>query len=112
MTKVKVSRSSDEYSPMRPALTPESQENTMIALAMNLVQKRLVEGTASSQETTHFLKLATVKYQLEKEKLRAENELVQAKTKALEKTDESTRIAEEAIKAMRTYSGHGDPDEY
>lgn len=112
MAKVKVTSSSGNHDPMRPALTPESQENQMIALAMNLVQQRLLDGTASSQETTHFLKLATVKYQLEKEKLRTENELMQAKTKALERTDESTRIAEEAIKAMRTYSGHGDPDEY
>lgn len=111
MAKVKVT-SSSETQPMRPALTPEAQENQMIALAMNLVQQRLLNGTASSQETTHFLKLATVKYQLEKEKLRGENELMAAKTEALKKTDESRIIAENAIKAMRNYQGNGDPDDY
>lgn len=111
MAKGKVANSSNPQ-PMRPALTPEAQENQMIALAMNLVQQRLLDGTATSQETTHFLKLATVKYQLEKEKLRGENELMAAKTKALEKNDESRIIAENAIKAMRTYQGHGDPDDY
>lgn len=46
---------------MRPALTPEARENQMISLAMDLVEKRIREGTASSAETTHFLKLATSK---------------------------------------------------
>ena len=53
----------------RPASTPEAQEQYMINLAMTLVEKRLREGTASSAETTHFLKLATMKADLEKKKL-------------------------------------------
>ena len=112
MAKVKVTSSSGDQTPMHPALTPEAQENQMIALAMNLVEQRLRNGTASSQETTHFLKLATVKYQLEKEKLRNENELTAAKTEAIKKTDETRLIAENAIKAMRNYQGYGEPDEY
>lgn len=112
MAKVKVTNSSDSPKTMRPALTPEAQENQMIALAMNLVEQRLLNGTASSQETTHFLKLATVKYQLEKEKLRYENELTAAKTESLKRIDENRQIAEDAIKAMRSYQGIGDPDDY
>ena len=42
---------------IRPALTPEARENQLIALAVDLVEKRLIEGTASSKETTHLLKL-------------------------------------------------------
>ena len=64
----------------RPARTPEAQENYMINLAMKLVEKRLLEGTASSAETTHFLKLATSKNELEKTKLEEENKLLRAKT--------------------------------
>ena len=60
----------------RPARTPEAQENYMINLAMKLVEKRLLEGTASSAETTHFLKLATSKNELEKTKLEEENKLL------------------------------------
>ena len=60
---------SEDVAPMRPTLSPEVRENQMISLAMDLVEKRLREGTASSAETTHFLKLATVKSELEKKKL-------------------------------------------
>ena len=68
---------------MRPALTPEARENQMISLAMDLVEKRIREGTASSAETTHFLKLATSKTMLEKQKLEEENKLLRAKTEAI-----------------------------
>ena len=112
MTKVKVTSSSGDQTPMRPALTPEAQENQMIALAMNLVEQRLRNGTASSQETTHFLKLATVKSQLEKEKLMAENRLLEAKANAIDDAKESKELYERALRAMRNYSGNGDPDEY
>lgn len=97
---------------LRPALTPESRENQLIALAMNLVEQRLRDGTASSQETTHFLKAASSKHKLEMERLRLENELVAAKTKALANAEEIKVLYEDAIKAMRRYAGHGDEDEY
>ena len=86
---------SEDVAPMRPTLSPEVRENQMISLAMDLVEKRLREGTASSAETTHFLKLATVKSELEKKKLEAEN----------------TLLHKEAIKAMREYGGVEDNDE-
>ena len=38
---------------IRPALTPEARENQLIALATDLVEQRLLDGTASSQETTY-----------------------------------------------------------
>ena len=50
---------------MRPALTPEARENQLISLAVDLVEQRLIDGTASSQETTHFLKLGSMKNRLE-----------------------------------------------
>ncbi len=97
---------------LRPALTPEARENQMIALAMDLVEQRLRDGTASSQETTHFLKAASNKHKLEMERLRLENELVAAKTKAIANAEEIKVLYEEALKAMRRYGGHGDDDEY
>ena len=83
---------SDETQPMRPALTPEARENQMIALAMDLVEQRLRNGTASSQETTHFLKLATVKEQREREKLEAEIKLANAKIASLESQSASATL--------------------
>jgi hypothetical protein len=96
---------------LRPALTPEARENQMIALAMDLVEQRLRDGTASSQETTHFLKAASQKSKLELERLKLENELTAAKTKALANAEEIKVLYEEALKAMRRYGGHDD-DEY
>lgn len=95
---------------LRPALTPEARENQMIALAMDLVEQRLRDGTASSQETTHFLKAASSKHKLEVERIKLENELTAAKTKALADAEEIKVLYENALKAMRRYGGHGDED--
>lgn len=92
---------------MRPALTPEARENQLIALAIDCVEERLLNRTASSQETVHFLKLATSKYKEELEKLKHENELIKAKTKAIEDAADMKELYAEAIKAMRMYSGQG-----
>lgn len=97
---------------LRPALTPEAREQQMAALAMDLVEQRLLDGTASSQETTHFLKLISSKAKLEQEKLKLENELTAAKTKAIGDAAEIKVLYEEALKAMRRYGGHGDEDDY
>lgn len=102
---------STEMPRIRPALTPESREQQMIALAVDLVEQRLLNGTASSQETTHYLKLGSMKNKLEMEKLKRENELLAAKTKAVESGDRIEKLYKEAIAAMQRYSGHGEADE-
>ena len=106
---------STESRKIRPALTPEARENQMIALAVDLVEQRLLDGTASSQETTHFLKLGSMKNRLEMEKLQEENRLLKARTEALQSAKRVEELYSEAIKAMRRYSGQGgasDEDEY
>ena len=95
-------------SPMRPALNPEARENQLISLAVDLVEQRLRDGTASSQETTHFLKLASQKNRIELERAKLENELIKAKTQALKDQADMKTLYTEAIAAMRRYSGHGD----
>lgn len=112
MAKVRGSSSSSSTSPMRPALTPEARENQLIALATDLVEKRLREGTASSQETTHFLKLASSKSRLENQILELQKDLIAAKTENLKSQKRSEELMQEALKAFRNYSGQGDPDEY
>ena len=97
---------------IRPALTPEARENQMISLAVDLAEKQLQEGTASSQVITHFLKLGSTKQQLEKQKLEEENKLLRAKTENLQSMGRIEELYEEAINAMRNYSGQGDPDDY
>lgn len=96
----------------RPALTPEARENQLIALAVDVAEEQLRNGTASSQVITHFLKLGTTRAELEKEKLIRENELLRAKAKALDSAEEIKVLYADALKAMRNYAGQGDPDEY
>ena len=96
----------------RPGLSPEAEENRMIALAVNLAEKQLMEGTASSQIITHYLKLATVKEKLQNERLMEENKLLRAKTEHIQREEKLEAKYEEAIKAMKAYQGYGDPDDY
>lgn len=104
----KVSKKSDDgYKPMRPATTPEAREQQMIALAVDLAEKQLREGTASSQVITHYLKLGSTKERLEKEKLEEENKLLKAKTESLQSAKRTEELFAEAIAAFKSYSGSG-----
>lgn len=76
----------------------------MISLAMNLAEKQLEEGTASSQVITHYLKLATTRERIEKEILERQKELVQAKTDSLRANQQLSDLFSEAIRAMKEYS--------
>lgn len=94
-----------------PARTPEARENQMIGLSMDLAEKQLRDGTASSQVITHFLKLASVKDGLERDILRQQKELMQAKTEAIRDSKKVDELYKNALDAMRSYSGFGDRDD-
>ena len=89
----------------RPATTPEGRENQLIALAVDLVEKQLTEGTASAQVITHYLKLGSSREKLEQERLAKENTLLQAKADALASQQKVEELYEKAISAMKAYSG-------
>ena len=91
----------------RPAFTPEGREGQLIALAVDLAEKQLMEGTASSQVITHYLKLGSSKSDLEKEKLALENELTKAKTESIKSQKRMEELYIDAIKAMKENSGNG-----
>lgn len=110
MAKVKPS-SGETTRNIRPALNPESREKQMIALAVDLAEKQLLDGTASSQVITHYLKLGTMKEQLEIKKIEQEIELNKAKTKALADAEEIKALYSEALIAMRKYNGQGQNEE-
>lgn len=98
-----------------PAVDPEEREKQMISLAMDVAEKQLRNGTASSQVITHFLKLATVRSQLELEKTKKETAQIEAKTQALKKESELEELYIGAMDAMRAYGGSinhdGDEDD-
>lgn len=110
MAKAKTT-SSEPSKRIRPALSPEARENQLIALAIDRAEQQLIDGTASSQVITHFLKLATAKAQLEKEKLTMETKLLEAKTENLQSMARMEEMYADAIAAMREYGGHGGPSE-
>lgn len=87
------------------AITPEARENQMIALAVNLAEQQLRDGTASSQIIAHYLKLASTREKLEMEKQKKEIELIAAKTDAIHSAQRIEELYSEALNAMRTYSG-------
>ena len=111
MPKVKAGQSSEQLR-RPPALTPDARENQLISLAIDLVEQRLIKGTASSQETTHFLKLASSKERLEKEILEKQKELIDAKTQALRSEKSREELYEKALRAMKSYSGQDSEDDH
>lgn len=89
----------------RPAMTPEDREDQMIALAIDLAERKLMDGTASNQVIAHYLKLGSTKERLEKEKLERENELLRAKTDALQSQKVMEELYRNALHAMSDYKG-------
>ena len=114
MAKRKATESAEPPKSLPPVLTLEGRENQLIAASYDLAEKRILEGTASSQELTYFLKAGSSKTRLELEKLRKENELLRAKTEALEAQISNEALMAEALKAFRSYRGddEGEDDEY
>lgn len=106
-------RKSDEPAPKRkaPATTLEGRENQLVSLAVDLVEKQLLEGTASSQVITHYLKLGTTRERLEQSKLASENALLKAKIDELGTRQKSEEMYAKAMRAFSTYAGHDVVDE-
>ena len=103
--------SSESSRKMRPALTPEARENQLISLAVDLAEKQLRDGTASSQVITHYLKLGSTKEKIEKEILEKQKELIEAKTQSLQSAKRIEELYENALDAMRRYSGRNNSED-
>ena len=88
-----------------PATTPEGREAQLVSLAVDLVERRLIDGTATSAEVVHVLKLGSERERLERDKLARENELLKAKQENLEAMKRSEAVYEEALQAFRSYRG-------
>lgn len=111
MTKATETNSSKPKRKMRPALNPEAREQQLISYAVDLAEEQLINGTASSQVITHYLKLGTTKARLELEREKKEIELITAKTENLQAAKRMEELYSQALDAMRSYNGHGDPDD-
>lgn len=88
----------------RPGDTQEARETQLISLAYDLAEQHLREGTATSQEITHFLKLGSTKERVEKEILELQKDLIAAKTEALKSQRRSEELFANAMEAFRSYA--------
>lgn len=91
-----------------PARNLDAREKEVVSLAVELAERQLRDGSASPSVITHYLKLGTTSYQLELEKLKHENELLQAKTDNIRSLGRMEELYEEAIESLRRYQGADD----
>ena len=110
MGRPKKSVSVDKVS-MPKASTPEARESQLIALAVDLAEQQLINGTASSQVITHYLKLGTQKERIEREILEKQKELISAKTEALKSQKRVEELYADALSAMKAYNGVSDDED-
>lgn len=115
MTKKVKTDTDNKQKRRRPATNPEARENQLISLAVDLAERQLMEGTASSQVITHYLKLGSTKEKIEREILEKQKELITAKTENLQSAKRVEELYLNALNAMKSYSGQntnvGDEDD-
>lgn len=90
------------------ARTPEAREAQLAAMAYDLAEEQIREGTVSSQVMVHFLKVGSTREKIELQKQKQETILVEAKVKDLQNVEEMKKLYMEAMDAMRGYAGHGE----
>ena len=90
----------------RPATTLDGREQQLVALAVDLAEKQILEGTASAQVITHFLRLGTTRERLEQEKLKRENLLLEGRTDQIASQGRIEALYARALNSMREYGGH------
>lgn len=104
--------SKDERPARRPAKTLSGREHQLVSLAIDLAEKQLLDGTASAQVLSHYLKLGSTREVLEQQRLRNENLLLEVKVEAIQQGQRMEVLYEDAIKAMRRYQGQEVEEEY
>lgn len=96
---------------LRPAATVEGRENQITALAVDLIEKQIREGTVSATVLSHYAKTSSSQHMLEMENLKKKNALLEAQVEAMGSQKETERLMGEAIKAFTSYQD-GDQEEY
>ena len=91
---------------IRPATSPDAREQQLVALAVDLAEEQLRNGTASSQVITHYLKLASSTERVERRLKEKQTELLEAKTEAIQSNKRIEELYQNAMNAMKDYSGH------
>lgn len=99
----------DKPRPQR-ATTPEGREQQLISLAVDVAERQMREGTASAQVISYYLKLGSSRERLEQQRLEQEVGLLKIKADAIASQKRVEELYEEALQAMRAYSGQAPLD--
>jgi hypothetical protein len=102
-----IRKASDGAAPKRrpPAKSPEARERQLVAMSIDEAEYQIMNHKASSQVLVHYLKLGTTRNQLEEEKLRQENLLLQARVEHLAQGGRIEELYTNALKAFGGYRG-------
>lgn len=95
-----------------PAMTDEDRETQLAALAYDLAEQRLRDGTASSQLIHDCIKLDSRRDRLERDILEEQKKLIVAKTENMESSKKLEEVYLNAVAAMKRYQGVSDNDEF
>lgn len=95
-----------------PATTPEDRERQLQALAYDLAEKQLRDGTISATVLAQLVKSGTQRERLEQERLVREVDLLQRKAEGMESAIRMEEKYDKAIAAMRKYGGHETEESY
>lgn len=112
MARPKINKSAENAPKSFPVTSPEAYEKKLVAMAYSLAEERLRNGTATSQEIVHFLRLGSLKERKELEMMEKKNELMTAKTEALQSAKRIEALYADAINAFKSYRPPADEDEY
>lgn len=94
-----------------PAKNPGNRNKQLQKLSMDEAEKRIRNGTASSQLLITFLNQTTDKYLMEIKRLKSDLSVANAKIKQLESQTDGNELYQKAIEAFKRYSGHYEDDE-
>lgn len=94
-----------------PARTPEARENQLVALAYDLAEKQLMDGTISTGVHTALIKAGSTRERLEKEKLSRENTMLKARIDELESAQKTEDFHREVLDSLRMYQGRDIEDD-
>jgi len=87
-----------------PAQNPENREQQLVRRAVDLAEKQLIEGTASSAVIVHYLKMASKRELLEREMLENQSKLIEAKAQSIVKEREQAQLTKDALEAFKSYN--------
>lgn len=105
-----MSKKKIESSIRRKASTPEMREQQIAASAMDLAERQIRKGTASSQTINHYLDIGSPLYKLKMKKAAYEIELIKAKIEEAKQSTKLEAMYADAMTAMRTYKGEDDSE--